>query len=178
VETLEDAPRSSDETAATAPSSAFHEALIIKEARRRQRRRWLGTGIAVLVAAAIALVFLLPESRSLSGPNLRGDSSSPKSPPAVTGVLTGTADACSGLPGHVPADANLRVYRGDAATARKDVYRPVDPVAKKQVPNNSTYRFALPSGRYFITNSSTQFAHPFVLVAGSTIHLDVPNGCE
>jgi hypothetical protein len=176
VETLEHASTSSDETAATAPSSAFHEKLIIKEARRRQRRRWFGTGIAV--AVVIALVFLLPESRSLSGPNLRGDSSSPTSPPAVTGVLTGTADACAGLPGHVPTAANLRVYRGDAATARKDVYRPVDPVAEKQVPNNSTYRFVLPPGRYFITNSSTQFAHPFVLVAGSTIHLDVPNGCE
>jgi hypothetical protein len=107
---------------------------------------------------------------------LAGCSSSPTSPQAATGVLTGTAEACAGL-AYVPK-ANLRVYRGDAITARREVYRPADPVARKQVPTNTTYRFVLAPGRYFITNSSTQFAHPFVLTGGSTVHLDVPNWCE
>ena len=107
---------------------------------------------------------------------LAGCSSSPTSPHAATGIVTGTAQACAG-PAYVPT-ANLRVYRGDAATARNDVYRRANAVARKQVPTNTTYRFVLPPGRYFITNSSTQFAHPFVLSAGTTVHLDVPNWCE
>jgi hypothetical protein len=90
--------------------------------------------------------------------------------------VTGTAQACAG-PAYVPT-ANLRVYRGDAVTAENDVYRRVDPVATKMVPNNTRYRFVLPPGRYFVTNSSTQFAHTFVLSAGRTVHLDVPNWCE
>jgi hypothetical protein len=94
----------------------------------------------------------------------------------ATGVITGTAQACAG-PMYVRT-ANLRVYRGDAATARYDVYHHAAPIARKDVPNNTKYRFGLSPGRYFITNSSTQFAHPFVVSAGSTVHLDVPNDCE
>jgi hypothetical protein len=129
---------------------------------------WRSGGISraiCLPAAPVALLLVLA-----------GCSSSPTSPHAATGVVTGTAQACAG-PAYVPT-ANLRVYRGDAATARNDVYRRANAVARKQVPTNMTYRFVLPPGRYFITNSSTQFARPFVLSAGTTVHLDVPNWCE
>ncbi len=106
---------------------------------------------------------------------LCGCSSSPTSPHASSGVLTGTAQACAG-PVSVPI-ATLRVYRGDANTANRDVYRPSKPLVTERVPTNSTYRFVLAPGRYFITNSSPQFAHPFVLLAGATQHIDVPNWC-
>jgi hypothetical protein len=107
---------------------------------------------------------------------LAGCSSSPNAPHAMTGVVTGIAQACAG-PLYEPT-ANLRVYQGDATTARNDVYRRVDPVATEHVPTDTTYRFVLPPGRYFITNSSTQFAHPFALSGGKTVHLDVPNWCS
>ena len=130
--------------------------------------RWRSGGISrAICPLAVPTALLL---------GLAGCSSSPTTPHQSTGVLTGTAQACAGL-AYVPT-ATLRVYRGDAATARNDVYRRANPVARKQVPTNTSYRFVLAPGRYFITNSSTQFAHPFVLLAGRKVHLDVPNWCE
>jgi hypothetical protein len=107
---------------------------------------------------------------------LAGCSSSPASRRATTGVLTGTAQACAGI-ASLPI-AHLDVYRGNATVARNDVYREIAPVARKQVPTNGSYRFVLPAGHYFITNTGdTELAHPFVLSAGHTVHLDVPNSC-
>jgi hypothetical protein len=94
-----------------------------------------------------------------------------------TGVVTGTAQPCAG-PAYV-ATARLAVYRGDVAVARNDEYRQVVPVAKENVPTNGTYRFSLPAGHYFITNTGdTEGAHPFVISAGRTVYVNVPDNCE
>lgn len=125
-----------------------------------------GTSRALWLSAASVVALL----------GLAGCSSGPTSPRATTGVLTGTAQACAGLV-YVPT-ADVRVYRGDADSATSDVYRRVVPVATEHVRTNTVYRFVLPPGRYFVTNSSTQFAHPFVLSAGSTVQLNGSNWCE
>jgi hypothetical protein len=86
---------------------------------------------------------------------------------ASTGVLTGIARACSGL-AYVPT-ANLQVYRGDVL------------VAAKRVPDNTTYRFVLSPGRYYITNTGTSqrpLGHSVSVSAGDTTHTNVPNDCE
>jgi len=82
-------------------------------------------------------------------------------------VLTGTARACAGL-AYVPT-AHLQVYRGDVL------------VAAQRVPDNSTYRFVLPPGRYDITNTGNPqrpLGHPVSVSAGATIHVNIPNDCE
>lgn len=124
-----------------------------------RRRKWH-------LVAAIALLA-----------TVAGCASAPVRRQSSTGVLTGTAQACAGL-GYV-AVAHLAVYRGDAAVARNEVYQQVVPVARKQVPTNGTYRFDLPAGHYFITNTGdTEGAHPFVISGGSIVRLNVPNTCR
>ena len=94
-----------------------------------------------------------------------------------TGVVTGAAQACAALA--YVATARLAVYRGDLAVARNDEYRQVVPVAKMNVPTNGPYRFSLSPGHYFITNTgNTEGAHPFVISAGHTVYVNVPDGCE
>ncbi len=83
------------------------------------------------------------------------------------GVLTGTAYACSG-PAYV-ATANLLVYRGDVL------------VATRRVPNASTYRFVLPPGHYYITNTGNPesgLGRSATVVAGDISHVDVPDLCS
>lgn len=151
---------------------------LIPEARQHQRRRYVRAGIVVLVALSGLVIAGLGLGAAALWSGSSSNTKSPR-PSAVlhsrTGVVTGIAQACAG-PLYEPI-AHLRVFRGNAATARNDTYRQVNPVARKQVPTNTTYSFVLPAGRYFITNSSTQFAHPFVLTSGSTVHLNVPNDC-
>ena len=59
-----------------------------------------------------------------------------------TGVLTGAVHACAG-PAHV-VTAHLQVYRGDAL------------IATRAVPDDSTYRFVLPPGQYYVTNTGNR----------------------
>jgi hypothetical protein len=87
--------------------------------------------------------------------------------PTSAGVLTGTAYACSG-PAYV-ATANLQVYRGNVL------------VATRRVPNGSTYRFVLPPGRYYITNTGnleSGLGRSATVVAADTSHVDVPDLCS
>jgi hypothetical protein len=123
----------------------------------------LGIGAAALLSG--------PPSRSAKSP----------SPPVVlrstSGVVTGIAQACAG-PLYEPV-AHLEVYRGDASLARAEVYRNVVPVARKNVPTDTTYRFVLPPGHYFLSNTgNTEIPQPFVLSAGRTVYLDVQNFCQ
>jgi hypothetical protein len=86
--------------------------------------------------------------------------SSPTS--TATGVLTGKTRACTLYEYRQGVD--LRVYRGNVV------------VTSQHVPANSTYRFVLPAGRYFIsTGGPLQSAHPVVLNARSTVHMDIPS---
>ena len=73
--------------------------------------KWTATGLSRAIGLPAASIALLV--------GLAGCASSPTSPHTATGVLTGTAQACAGLI-YVPK-ANLRIYRGDAVTARKNV---------------------------------------------------------
>jgi len=86
-------------------------------------------------------------------------------PAAATGVVTGTADACSGI--MAEATAHLEVYRGDVL------------VARQQVPNGTTYRFVLPPGRYIVTNTGNpQNIGDGVSVSdGHTSELDIADSC-
>jgi hypothetical protein len=100
-----------------------------------------------------------------------------------TGVLTGNAQACSGIES-VPT-AHLDVHKGTVLIASKDV------------PDNTTYRFVLPAGHYDITNTGTAgflpplgrndltrkgnfprpLAHSVSISPGGTAHVDVPDDC-
>jgi hypothetical protein len=100
-----------------------------------------------------------------------------------TGVLTGNAQACSGIE-FVPT-AHLEVYKGAVL------------IASKVVPDNTTYRFVLPAGHYFITNTGnagfvaplgrhdlTQtgnlprpLAHSVSVSPGGTAQVNVPDDC-
>ena len=102
---------------------------------------------------------------------------------ALSGVLTGNARACSGM-AYVPT-AHLEVYRGDVL------------VASERVRDNSTYRFVLAPGRYYVPNTGHAgfvlpvgrrsitdrgaLPRPFALAAsvsaGSTTRVNVPNNC-
>jgi hypothetical protein len=102
---------------------------------------------------------------------------------ALSGVLTGNARACSGL-AYVPT-AHLQVYRGDVL------------IASERVPDNSTYRFVVAPGRYYVTNTGNAgFAPPVggngivgkgglsrpyppsvSVSAGGTTHVNVPDDC-
>jgi hypothetical protein len=102
---------------------------------------------------------------------------------ASAGVLTGNARACGAL-AYVPT-AHLQVYKGDVL------------IASKGVPDNSTYRFVLAPGHYYITNTgnagfvqglgrysftksgnlSRPLAQSVSVTAGGTTHLNVPNDC-
>ena len=87
-------------------------------------------------------------------------------PTPVTGVLTGNARACAGL-ASIPM-ANLGVYRGSVL------------VASKRVPDNTTYRFVVPPGIYYITNTGNVdggSGRSVTVVAGKTSEMDVPNLC-
>ena len=84
-----------------------------------------------------------------------------------TGILTGNAQACAGL-AYVPM-ANLQVYRGDSL------------VTAQRVPNGSTYRFVLPPGEYYVTNTGTPqrpLGRSVSVSSGGTAHVDIPNDCE
>jgi len=87
----------------------------------------------------------------------------------TTGVLTGTASACSGVAFKLTPTARLTVYKGTAV------------VATQQVPNGSTYRFVLPPGQYYITNTGNPVQasdREVTVVAGRTTRKDVPNLCH
>jgi hypothetical protein len=85
-------------------------------------------------------------------------------PAAVTGVMTGRADACGGAPAYLPT-AQLHIYKSGSL------------VTNKSVPNGSTYKFVLPAGTYLVTNSSLQMAHQVKVRPGGTVHQDIPNDC-
>lgn len=79
-----------------------------------------------------------------------------------SGVLTGTVRACTLYADRHGVD--LQIYRGNVV------------VASKHVAGNTTYKFVLPAGRYFIsTGGPLRLAHPVVLNAGSTVHMDIPS---
>jgi hypothetical protein len=86
-------------------------------------------------------------------------------PAAATGVVTGTADACSGI--MAEATAHLEVYRDDVL------------VARQQVPNGSTYRFVLPPGRYIVTNTGNpqNIGDGVTVSGGHTSELDIADSC-
>jgi hypothetical protein len=103
------------------------------------------------------------------------------------GVLTGTAQACSGLL-YVPT-ASLDVYRVPTLPNQNNIglnrehasgligeSHGVVLVATRKVPNESTYRFVLRPGHYYITNVG-HFAPPLGYAASiasdRTSHVDV-----
>jgi hypothetical protein len=115
---------------------------------------------------------------------LAGHSASSRTPP---GVLTGTAQACSGL--LAAPVARLEVYRvtgrpsgqGSAtvrfgwAAAQQTTF-----LSSQQVRNGGTYRFVLAPGRYDITNTGelqSGFYLTTSIESGRVRHLDVPDVC-
>ena len=89
-------------------------------------------------------------------------------PSSPSGVMTGRVYTCTGLAfaNRVPP-ATLEVYRDN----RLVVYR--------RLPNGSTYRFVLAPGHYLVSNTGNAQtdAHPFDVLAGQTVHLDIPDEC-
>ena len=72
------------EPAETEGSDApFDEELIIKEARRRQRHRWLGLGIATLVVIGTALFLAIPTGHTPLRTRHRIERTSPRPPKTV-----------------------------------------------------------------------------------------------
>lgn len=147
--------------------------LLIREARRRQRRRWLlGVSAAVLVAALIPLGVVLGFQGGGDRISGRGNRASDLRSILVStdrGVATGLAVPCSG-PMYEPK-AHLRIYHGPHQ------------VAQKFVSTGTTFRFVLPSGHYVISNDGdpTRSGYPpgdsFQVSAGVTTHVVVVNYC-
>lgn len=145
--------------------------VLIREARRRQRRRWgirifLILLLATLTAAGLMIASGVGSSSSLQQGThpWRG-----KAVPAQTGLATGTAVACTGLMA-VPT-AHLSVFNG----ARLVTY--------EMVATGDTFRFRLPPGRYVISNDGSPYERghppgdPFLIGAGHTTHVVVRNYC-
>lgn len=74
----------------TPPGSGVHfkEQLVIKEARRRQRRRWLGLGITALVIVGAGLLLTIPGGHSPSKARPTTQLPSPLPPVPATTVNT------------------------------------------------------------------------------------------
>ena len=86
----------------------------------------------------------------------------------TTGILTGTADACTGLAGSTTSSVSVVVFQGKQTVARQVVH------------NGGTYRIVLAPGTYGITNEGTPqqgLGLGAKIVAGKTNHLDLPNTC-
>lgn len=88
---------------------------------------------------------------------------------ASKGILTGTAQACAGLPGSTPSSAQVTVFmRGTS-------------VAHRVIRNGGTYRIVLVPGVYDVTNEGTPgsgLGLGTTIIAGKTTHLDLPNSCS
>lgn len=92
-------PRSAEAAPAEVSGAAFDEELIIKEARRRQRHRWFGFGIAVLVIIATGLFLAIPTGHTPSRTSPKVQRTSPR-PPATVAV-----PACS--PSHLSVEVGF-----------------------------------------------------------------------
>lgn len=93
----------------------------------------------------------------------------PASPPtASVGIVTGRAWPCDGPP-------------APGLKAKVQVYLNRRVVGSQQVVSGGTYRFALPPGRYVVTNTGNLTSGlpnwSVTVAAGQATHLDVPDRC-
>ena len=129
------------------------------------RGRW---STAILIATSIL-------AASCSGGSVQSGIEAP------TGVLTGSAQACSGIANASEAQLNVyeRVLWTEPETGQRDFTGVGKLVASQNVPNNGRYRFVLRPGQYYIANTSTGYPPPLPtsVSAGQVTRMNVLNRC-
>jgi hypothetical protein len=83
------------------------------------------------------------------------------------GVITGTADMCSGPPGLPPHNVQVRILQGARVIAHQTYF------------GNHTFRFLVSPGRYIVT-SDQSYVYPLNVTVspGEEVHAEVYSACD
>jgi len=160
-----------------APDLAEHE-LVVREARRRQRRRWLGISAAVMTASALAVTTIaLTGGRSATKVPVARPAQIHKVTPIgradFTGVIRGTLETCG--PGPSPA---VILHENSGRVIATAVWHPT----ASSNPGGASKRtlhfsFSAPPGLYYLTmNNEYQMppqARQIDLTAGRTFKTEI-----
>ena len=148
---------------------------------------------AVLSAAGVLITLAVPGKPHKAG------AIAPARPAIRTGTVTGHLTACIGpyvTPGRPsPVDpGTVTVVRGRASNSRQSIISnsgqssilPGEPaVARVHIGNNyhQLFRFSLPPGTYVLIGrydgaSPSNDLHQVSVIAGKTLHADLPDDCQ
>jgi hypothetical protein len=136
---------------APAPKSVDHE-LVVREARRRQRMRWLVIGLTAVVVACLSAAFIgLAGGRSATK-ELRAQPAGPQkvtpaARPTSNAVISGTLEACG--PGPSPV---VTLHDRDGHVVTTAVWHPVASSGTGSANKRTVhFSFSVRQGDYYLT---------------------------